>query len=174
MFTASLLAKAALIAVVSLSHNTVTVQPGMTLSGVAAEYQVPGGWQQLCADNHLADCNLIYAGQVIRLGTAADAGGLLPAPEAAPATAPAQSAQPVSAAPGSFQACVITRESGGQPQVMNSSGHYGLYQFSASTWASAGGNPSDFGHASIAEQNQVFASAYALYGTQPWAPSDHC
>jgi hypothetical protein len=30
---------------------------------------------------------------------------------------------------------------------MNSSGHYGLYQFSASTWAAARGNPADFGHA---------------------------
>jgi hypothetical protein len=47
----------------------------------------------------------------------------------------------------SFQQCVISRESGGNAQVMNSSGHYGLYQFSASTWAAARGNPADFGHA---------------------------
>ena len=32
---------------------------------------------------------------------------------------------------GSFGACVVARESGGNAQVMNSSGHYGLYQFSA-------------------------------------------
>jgi nucleoid-associated protein YgaU len=79
--------------------------------------------------------------------------------------------------PGSysgFQACVISRESGGNSQVMNSSGHYGLYQFSASTWAAAGGNPNDFGHASVAEQNQVFAQAYAQFGTNPWAPYDGC
>ena len=39
----------------------------------------------------------------------------------------------------SFQECVIARESGGNSQVMNSSGHYGLYQFSASTWAATAG-----------------------------------
>src|SRR6185437_3806202 len=61
----------------------------------------------------------------------------------------------------SFQACVIARESGGNSQVMNASGHYGLYQFSASTWAAYGGNPADFGHASVAEQNQVFDNAIA-------------
>jgi hypothetical protein len=73
-----------------------------------------------------------------------------------------------------FQACVISRESGGNSQVMNSTGHYGLYQFSASTWAAAGGNPNDFGHAPVAEQNQVFARAYAAFGTSPWAPYDGC
>jgi transglycosylase-like protein/LysM domain-containing protein len=75
---------------------------------------------------------------------------------------------------GGFQSCVIARESGGNSQVMNSSGHYGLYQFAAGTWAAAGGNPGDFGHASVAEQNQVFASAYAKWGTQPWAGYDGC
>ena len=73
-----------------------------------------------------------------------------------------------------YQACVIQRESGGSSQVMNSSGHYGLYQFDAGTWASGGGNPGDFGHASVAEQNRVFAAVYAARGTQPWSPSDGC
>jgi hypothetical protein len=75
---------------------------------------------------------------------------------------------------GSFQSCVISRESGGDPQVMNSSMHYGLYQFDYGTWVSGGGDPADFGHASVAEQNRVFASVYAARGTQPWAPSDGC
>ena len=57
---------------------------------------------------------------------------------------------------------------------MNGSGHYGLYQFSYSAWAAAGGNPADFGNASAAEQNQVFATAYAQDGTSPWAPYDGC
>jgi LysM repeat protein len=122
-----------------------------------------------------------------------------PAPVPAPATvgtsatayeetsAPASTAQaaPVQAAPsqaastytgsgGSFQACVIARESGGNSQVMNSSGHYGLYQFSASTWAAYGGNPADFGHASVAEQNQVFNNAIAAGGQSNWASYDGC
>jgi len=75
---------------------------------------------------------------------------------------------------GAFGACVVSRESGGQPQIMNSSGHYGLYQFSASTWAEYGGNPADFGHASVAEQNQVFANALAAGGEDNWAPYDGC
>lgn len=79
-----------------------------------------------------------------------------------------------SGASGSFQQCVMQRESGGDAQVMNSSGHYGLYQFSQSTWDEAGGNPADFGHASATEQNQVFQEAYAKWGTSPWAPYDGC
>jgi nucleoid-associated protein YgaU len=74
----------------------------------------------------------------------------------------------------SFQACVITRESGGNSQVMNASGHYGLYQFSASTWAEYGGSGSDFGHASVAEQNQVFDKAIAAGGQYNWSPYDGC
>jgi hypothetical protein len=74
----------------------------------------------------------------------------------------------------SFQQCVIARESGGNSQAMNSSGHYGLYQFSASTWAAYGGNPADFGNASVAEQNQVFGNAVAAGGQSNWAPYDGC
>jgi hypothetical protein len=57
---------------------------------------------------------------------------------------------------------------------MNSTGHYGLYQFSAATWAAYGGNPADFGHASVTEQNQVFANALAAGGQSNWAPYDGC
>jgi Transglycosylase-like domain/LysM domain len=94
--------------------------------------------------------------------------------------APAQQAASSSGGnvnPGSysgFQACVISRESGGQSQVMNSTGHYGLYQFSASTWAAYGGNPASFGHASVAEQNAVFANAMAQGGQSNWSPYDGC
>jgi hypothetical protein len=73
-----------------------------------------------------------------------------------------------------FQQCVISRESGGNSQVMNSSGHYGLYQFSASTWAAYGGNPADFGHASASEQTQIFDNAMARGGQSNWSPYDGC
>jgi LysM repeat protein len=99
-------------------------------------------------------------------------------------TAPVQTA-PVQAAPkavsaatysgsGSFQSCVIARESGGSSQVMNSSGHYGLYQFSESTWEEYGGSAADFGDASVAEQNQVFDSALAAGGESNWSAYDGC
>jgi hypothetical protein len=102
----------------------------------------------------------------------------------APVQAPAPAATTPQAAPppattsytgtGGFQSCVISRESGGTPNVMNSSGHYGLYQFSASTWAAYGGSSGTFGNASVAEQNQVFATAMADGGESNWAPYDGC
>jgi LysM repeat protein len=97
-----------------------------------------------------------------------------------PSQAPEQAAAPSTATVtsgipgGAFGQCVVARESGGNPQVMNASGHYGLYQFSASTWAEYGGNPADFGHASAAEQNQVFANAMARGGESNWSPYDGC
>jgi LysM repeat protein len=75
---------------------------------------------------------------------------------------------------GAFGNCVVQRESGGNSQVMNSSGHYGLYQFSAGTWAAYGGNPADFGRASVAEQEQVFMTALSQGGQSNWSPYDGC
>lgn len=75
---------------------------------------------------------------------------------------------------GAFGACVVARESGGNPQIWNASGHYGLYQFSESTWIGYGGSPAEFGHASVAEQNAVFAAALAEGGEGNWAPYDGC
>ena len=100
--------------------------------------------------------------------------------QAAPVqTAPVQAALQAAAAAtysgsGSFQSCVIARESGGSSQVMNASGHYGLYQFSASTWAEYGGSPSSFGSASVAQQNQVFNNAIAAGGQSNWSAYDGC
>jgi LysM repeat protein len=151
-----------------------------------------------------ANPNLIFAGEVLSLTgvtSAQSAQSQAPAPEPAqqseqtqqpqqaqqsdeqvqPAAQQSDTAQSSAAdstsggsAPGSFQQCVIQAESGGDAQVMNSSGHYGLYQFSQSTWDAAGGNPADFGNASAAEQNQVFENAYSMWGTSPWAPYDGC
>jgi len=89
----------------------------------------------------------------------------------APASAPAAS---TSAAPGSFQACVIQAESGGNPTAVNpSSGAGGLYQFLPSTWQSLGfsGLPQD---ASVSEQNAAFSKEYAESGTSAWASYDGC
>lgn len=93
---------------------------------------------------------------------------------AAPARVVSAGSSSVAAAPGSFQACVIARESGGNPRAVNaSSGAGGLYQFLPSTWAGLGysGLPEN---ASVATQTQAFNKLYAQAGTQPWSPSDHC
>jgi hypothetical protein len=99
-----------------------------------------------------------------------------PAPSpAAPASSPAPAPATASAgAPGSFEQCVIARESGGDPAAVNSSsGAGGLYGFLPSTWASLGhsGLPNQ---ASTAEQRQAFQQLYAQEGTAPWAPYDGC
>ena len=174
-----------------------TVKSGDTLSSIAKHvYQNQAYWTALYWANQKAIkyANVIQVGQVLavpakpaHVPAAPSVLGPAPAPAPAPATAPVQASQATSdtAAPvqsgsvstsgmGSFQQCVISRESGGNSQVMNSSGHYGLYQFSASTWAAYGGNPGSFGNASVAEQNQVFNNAIAAGGASNWSPYDGC
>ncbi len=97
--------------------------------------------------------------------------------QSAPAPAAAASSGADSAGPwpgGAFGNCVVERESGGDPDVWNATGHWGLYQFSASTWAEYGGNPAEFGNASVAEQEAVFMNALARGGEFNWAPYDGC
>ena len=89
------------------------------------------------------------------------------------------SAAPVQAtsyagASGSFQSCVIQRESGGNASAVNaSSGAGGLYGFLPSTWQSLGfsGLPEN---ASVAQQNAAFAKEYAQSGSAAWSAYDGC
>ena len=111
--------------------------------------------------------------------------GPAPAPVAVPVAAPAApsgtgtSAAPVQAtsyagASGSFQSCVIQRESGGNASAVNpSSGAGGLYGFLPSTWQSLGfsGLPEN---ASVAQQNAAFAKEYAQSGSAAWSAYDGC
>ncbi|HEV3382359.1 MAG TPA: transglycosylase family protein [Trebonia sp.] len=95
--------------------------------------------------------------------------------QAAPAqAAPEHYADTSAGGDSSFQRCVITRESGGNSQAVGAGGYYGLYQFSAPTWAEYGGNPADFGNASAAEQNRVFDNAIAAGGESNWSSYDGC
>jgi LysM repeat protein len=174
-----------------------TVRSGDTLSSIALKvYHDPDAWPVLywANRNQVRWANSIQVGEILtvptrpsRLPTAPRRLGPTHDPVAQPTIIEqdaAQSVSSVTSAPArtatthtgdsSFQACVIARESGGNSQVMNSSGHYGLYQFSASTWAAYGGNPAAFGHASVAEQNRVFDNAIAAGGQFNWAPYDGC
>ncbi|HEX7165013.1 MAG TPA: transglycosylase family protein [Trebonia sp.] len=171
------------------------VQSGDTLASIAQHlYRNPDYWTVLYWANHtqIKYANEIHEGQALTVPakpakipsapktlaptpppatTTVSSGG---SSSSAGTTAATQTQSTSTDASSSFQACVIARESGGDPQVMNSTGHYGLYQFSASTWAAYGGNPADFGHASVAEQNQVFNNAIAAGGESNWAPYDGC
>jgi LysM repeat protein len=168
--------------------------------GKSAEW----AWLEHVNTSKVQNANLIYPGQVLSVPAGPPANFTLPASAMPATSAPAastpslgsdgsdsQQAAPAEAAPaqtvavaasasagaypgGAFGACVVARESGGNAQVMNSSGHYGLYQFSASTWAAYGGSPADFGHASAAEQEKVFSNALAQGGQSNWSPYDGC
>ena len=172
------------------------VKSGDTLASIAQHlYASSNYWPVLYWANHgqIKYANEITAGQALTVpakpakipgapkalapapsttSTASYGGSYSSASTAAPAQTQAPSSY--SGSTGSFQACVIAAESGGNSQVMNSSGHYGLYQFSSSTWAAYGGNPASFGNASVSEQNQVFANAMAAGGQSNWAPYDGC
>ena len=173
-----------------------TVRSGDSLSAIAGKvYHKQSAWPVLFWANRdkIRWANIIGEGQVLKVPAmpgkvpgAPSQLGPAPAPVAAPApaaavsgSAPAQASSSVSSgysggASSSFESCVIARESGGNAQVMNSSGHYGLYQFSESTWVAYGGSAADFGHASAGEQHQVFSNAVAQGGQSNWSPYDGC
>jgi resuscitation-promoting factor RpfC len=181
---------------------TVQVRSGDSLSTLARRYYHHAGWWPRIwwANRHqVANPNGIRAGQTFTIpvprapqpSTVAGALHAIPKPPPPPPPAPVQQAAPVAApaaAPApvqssgtvgtggmsAFQACVIQRESGGNPSAVNpSSGAGGLYQFLPSTWQALGhsGLPAN---ASVAEQNQAFQQEYAQSGTAAWAPYDGC
>ncbi|MCL2581394.1 MAG: transglycosylase family protein [Streptosporangiales bacterium] len=172
-----------------------SVQSGDTLSSIARHfYKESSFWTAVYQANkstiHYADS--ITPGQSLTIPAKPSSAPAAPSSLSAPApqpveqqsapveqSAPTQSADTASSdtstsGDSSFQQCVISHESGGNSQVTNSSGHYGLYQFSPSTWAEYGGNPSDFGNASASEQNQVFDNAMAQGGQSNWSAYDGC
>jgi len=95
--------------------------------------------------------------------------------QASAAPAPQQPAQGFSGPSGSFEACVIRVESGGNPQAVNpSSGAGGLFQFLPSTWAGLQmGYPGGAQTAPPGVQYAAFDKLYAEAGTAPWA-GDGC
>lgn len=160
------------------SGGTYTVQPGDTLSSIAAQYGT--SWQQLYQANSstVSDPNQIIAGQQLSVPGSSGTSDPAPAPSDQTQAAPTDQSAPAasssgSASPGSFQSCVLNAESGGNYSAVNSSsGAGGAYQFLPSTWASLGysGSPQD---ASPAQQDQAFQTLYAQQGSAPWA-SDGC
>jgi resuscitation-promoting factor RpfC len=183
--------------------STVQVRSGDSLSTLARRYYHHAAWWPRIwwANRHeVANPNRIRVGETFtipvphapRRSTVAGALRAIPPPPPPPRPAPARHAAPTAPAPAAapapaqssgtvgtggmnaFQACVIQRESGGNPAAVNpSSGAGGLYQFLPSTWAALGhsGLPEN---ASVAEQNQAFQQEFAQSGTAAWAPYDGC
>jgi LysM repeat protein len=172
-----------------------TVKEGDTLSTIAKHfYSENAAWPVIYYANRgqIKWANQISAGQHLtipakpakipaapsQLGPAAapvhTAAASAPVTQAAPAEAARTQAAATYSGGSGFQSCVIARESGGNSQVMNGSGHYGLYQFSEGTWEAYGGSAADFGSASVSEQNQVFNNAIAQGGESNWSAYDGC
>ena len=182
---------------------TVQVRSGDSLSTLAGRYYHHAAWWPRIwwANRHeVANPNKIRAGETFtipvphapRPSTVAGALHAMPAPTApargrhaappaaapvAPAAAPAPAPPSGTVATGgmsAFQACVIQRESGGNPAAVNpSSGAGGLYGFLPSTWQALG-HPGLPENASVAEQNQAFQQQFAQSGTAAWSPFDGC
>jgi soluble lytic murein transglycosylase-like protein len=78
----------------------------------------------------------------------------------------------VAGADGLNWAALAQCESSGNPRAVNPNGHYGLYQFSLSTWRSVGGsgNPID---ASPAEQTYRAKVLYKKAGAGQWSCGHH-
>lgn len=152
-----------------------TVQPGDTLSGIAASHGVAEQALET-ANPQIANPNLIYAGQVINLpgGGSSSVGAVStptapPAPAAAPqqpsAPAPATSAPStsggVSSVPGvpqAFAKCVAWHESGNGQYAAYNGGTYGIITASG---VNVNGAP-------LSVQKQAFSKLYAQLGTKPW------
>jgi len=164
-----------------LAFHVYTVHSGDSLTAIAADKcGNSADWSGIYAANKGViggDPNLILPGQRLTITcTMADVQLPVQTPVQAPVQqAPAQVSSDVSTAgDGSFESCVISRESGGDAQVVNpASGAGGLFQFLPSTWADYDGYPTaESAPASV--QEQYFAVVYAQQGTSPWAPYDGC
>jgi hypothetical protein len=84
------------------------------------------------------------------------------------AKAAAAASQPLTSGMSGFEQCVAWRESSDTPTDPD-----GLFGILPSTWASLGYSGTA-GEASVAQQKVAFSRLYAMYGSQPWAPSDGC
>jgi LysM repeat protein len=161
------------------------VVSGNTLSGIAEQkYGNPACWPGVYNANKKTigpDPNVIRSGERLILPAACDTTPPAEMTAVVKKTVPQTSAASAThesvsvTATSSFQACVIARESGGNPDIWNATGHWGLYQFSEQTWIAYGGSAAEFGHASAAEQTRIFDNAMATSGgADNWAPYDGC
>jgi murein DD-endopeptidase MepM/ murein hydrolase activator NlpD len=149
----------------------VVVQPGNTLSGIAAQYGT--SYQAIAAASGITNPNVIYAGETVEVPT----GGVsAPAPvynsspsntsyaPSTPTPAPASTSDGQFSVPGMPQSlanCIAFKES---TDGQLSSNIFGIIP--ASGYNVSGD--------SVAQQEQVAGQLYAADGTQPWAPSDGC
>ena len=164
----------------------ITVQSGNTLSGIAAEYGTT--YQTLAADNDIANPNLIYVGQTIRIPTGGSSGTQSGSEDSTPAyhspspsyVPPAPSPAPAASSSGggsgiqtsgyhipgmsdSMASCIAYRESTDDENPAANGDVFGIIP--ASGYNVAG--------ESVAQQEQTAGKIYAQSGGQAWA-ADGC
>lgn len=163
-------AEASAPAAVATPH-TYTVRPGDTLSALAARF---GSTVTDIADaNHIADVNLIYAGQVLSIASGATSSATRASTDEEdvsyhPAAASSSTSyQASSASPSGVWGCIARLESGSNPAENTGNGYYGMFQFSLPSWRAAGGqgNPAA---ASAAQQLAVAKRLQAMSGWGAW------
>jgi LysM repeat protein len=141
------------------------VQPGDTLSGIAASHGV--SLAAVEAANPNLDPNVIYAGQTLDIpgGSSASQGpsSIATATAQTSSSTSSSSLSDVPGVPQSFAACVAYRESTDLQNPAANGNAYGIIP--ASGYNVAG--------MSLAQQKQVFAELYQQYGGAPWA-ADGC
>jgi hypothetical protein len=178
------------------------VQPGDTLSGIAASHSVSLAAVE-AANPHISNFNMIFAGQTIELPAGSSAAAVITGSQAAPAqqsasvrqSVPAQQSAPSYTSPSSTASATATVQSSSTgssgysssslsdiPGVPSSLAACVAYRESTDLQ-----NPAADGDAygiipasgynvygtSLAHQKQVFAQLYAQDGATPWA-ADGC
>jgi LysM repeat protein len=184
--------------------STHTVQPGDTLSGIAASSGVSLTNVE-AANTWIKNPNLIYVGQKINVPDGRS--GITPAAPTyyqAPASSSTSSegsdtsaaaTGTSSASSGTSSASTGTSASTSTPAASTSTGSSPSSFQQCVAWRESGNNPTasssglygilpstwaslgysgTAGSASVAQQNQAFQQLYAQDGTSPWAPYDGC
>jgi len=178
------------------------VQPGDTLSGIAASHSVSLAAVE-AANPHISNFNLIFAGQTIELPQGASAAAAITGSHSVPAqqsasvkqAVPVQQSAPSYTSPSSTASATATVHTSSTGSSGSSSGGLSDIPGVPSSLASCVAyrestdlqNPAANGNAygiipasgynvygtSIAHQKQVFAELYAADGATPWA-ADGC
>jgi LysM repeat protein len=166
--TAAVVHTTATHALAAVAPRTYTVRSGDTLTIIAQRFKTTV-WE-LADANHIADINLIYAGQVLQIPSATTY--YAPATTTSYTTSyrtPTYQATSYQGgysgySPSGVWACIARFESGGNPAEDTGNGYYGMFQFSMSSWEAVGGvgNPAD---ASAAQQ---LAAAQRLQSESGW------
>jgi resuscitation-promoting factor RpfC len=160
-----------------LGYRTVT--RGETLAIISqAAYRNAKCWPGVYRENSRViggNPDLIRIGQRLAIPAACDTRPVyIPAAKTVTRTTAVVTKTTPVTANSSFEACVISRESGGDPTIVNpSSGAGGLFQFLPSTWDGYDGYP-NAESAPVSVQEEYFNIVYAAQGVAPWRPYDGC